>query len=444
MENLFNTVLRMSLTGSYVILMILLIRVFLKIAPKWISYALWLVAGFRLAFPFTIKTAISLFPKRTVNSGLVVDEVIGLMFGEKIISRGNYEPVSSFIAEKTAGTRWSDFVFRKETLMYIWFFGAAILMLYYVYSAWRIKRMLKSARQIEEYVFEADNITTPFVFGLTNPRIYLPKDLPERDQEHILLHEKIHVRRKDSLVKAISYFLLCIHWFNPLVWIAFHAMSSDMELSCDEKVLLEKGIHIKKNYAGSLLALASPTVSYSGSQLAFGHVSVKARIKNALNYRKPKFFISFIAIVTATVLGLGLSTTPIEGSVFKDVEASVQALEVNRTGSGYEIAYDEDKLHAYGRNYEGISNTLSYNILPKENIFDFELRRHTEILTAEIVFPSADKDALYFVVDLLEKKVLSKTIYDTEFQLSGITDEELIDMALSMKRLSIGVPKWKD
>lgn len=444
MENLFNTVLRMSLTGSYVILMILLIRVFLKIAPKWISYALWLVAGFRLAFPFTIKNAISLLPKRTVTSGLVVNEVIGLMFGEKIISRGNYEPISSFIAEKTAVTRWSDFVFRKETFMVVWLIGAVVFILYYVYSALRIKRMLKSARKIEEHIFEASNITTPFVFGLTEPNIYLPKDLSEKDRAHILLHEEIHVRRKDPLVKAISYLLLCIHWFNPLVWIAFHAMSSDMELSCDEKVLKEKGIHIKKNYAGSLLALASPTVSYSGSQLAFGHVSVKTRIKNALNYRKPKFFISFTAIVMAMVLGLGLSTTPIEGTVFKDVEASVQALEVNRARSGYEIAYDEDKLHAYGRNYEGIISTLSYNTIPKENVFDFELTRHSEILTVEIVFPSSDKDALYFVVDLLEKKVLSKTIYDSEFQLSGITDEELIDMALSMKRLSIWAPEWKN
>lgn len=444
MENLFYTVLTMSLIGCYVILMILLLRVFLIIAPKWISYALWLVAGFRLTFPLTIKNAISLLPKRTVTSGLVVDELIGLMFKNKKLSRGNYEPISSVIAEKTVVTRWSDFIFRKETLMYVWLIGAAVFMLYYVYSALRIKRMLKSARKIEEHIFEASNISTPFVFGLTEPRIYLPKDLSEKDRAHILLHEEIHVRRKDPLVKAISYFILCIHWFNPLVWIAFHAMSIDMEISCDEKVLMKKGIHIKKNYAGSLLALASPTVSYSGSQLAFGHVSVKSRIKNVLNYKKPKFLISFAAIVLATALGIGLSTTPMEGSVFKDVGASVQALEVNQAGRGYEIAYDAEKLHAYGINYEGIANTLSYNSLPKENVFDFVLTRDTEILTAEIVFPSSDKDALYFVVDLLEKKVKNKIIFETKYQLNGVTDEELIDMAISMKRLSIWAPEWND
>lgn len=444
MENLFSAVIRLSIMGSYVILLILFARLLLKKAPKWISYALWLAAGWRLILPLSISNPLSLIPKRTENSLLVIDELVSTVIGERRVNRGTYEPISSFISEKTTASGWLDFIAKLETLNYVWLFMASGLLLYYLYSAVKIRRMLRSARSVQGMIYEADNIETPFVFGLISPRIYLPKDLRKEDREHILRHEEIHVRRKDPLIKAVSYLILCIHWFNPLVWIAFYTMSIDMELSCDEKVLLEKGVHNKKTYASSLLSMASPTVGYSKSQLAFGQVSVKTRIKNALNFKRPKFFMTFFSFIFAVTLGFGLITNPIEGSWFENVEAAVHKIENESTGGRYQVAHDEEKLHAYGVNYSGVIGSNSYNLLPKENVFDFELTRDPEILTAEIVFPSSEKDAIYFSVNISKGTVLHKTISETDLELSNITDEELIDIAVSMKRISRGVTDWDD
>lgn len=444
MENLFSAVIRLSIMGSYVILVILFARLLLKKAPKWISYALWLAAGWRLILPLSISNPLSLIPKRSESSLLVIDELVSTVLVEKKVNRGTYEPISSFISEKTTASGWLDFITKQETLSYVWFFMASVLLLYYLYSSVKIRQMLRSARSVQGMIYEADNIDTPFVFGLISPRIYLPKDLREEDREHILHHEEIHVRRKDPLIKAVSYLILCIHWFNPLVWISFYAMSIDMELSCDEKVLLEKGVHNKKTYASSLLSMASPTVAYSKSQLAFGQVSVKTRIKNALNFKRPKFFMTFFSFIFAGILGIGLITNPIEGSWFENVDAAVHKIENESAGGRYQVAHDEDKLHAYGVNYNGIIGSISYNLMPKENVFDFELTRDPEILTAEIVFPSSEKDAIYFSVNISKGTVLHKTISETELEISKITDEELIDIAVSMKRISRGVTDWDD
>jgi hypothetical protein len=302
--------------------------------------------------------------------------------------------------------------------------------------------MLKSARRVQGMIYESEKISTPFVFGLLAPNIYLPLELREEDREHVLLHEEVHVKRKDPFIKALSYGILCVHWFNPLVWIAFQAMSTDMELSCDEKVLLKKGIPHKKAYARSLLALASPAVSYTKNQLAFGQGSAKVRIKNALNFKRPKFFASLFTLIFAVVIGIGLLTNPLEGSWFQNVEAAVQGVGIENAGGRYQVAYDEEKLHAYGKNYHGIIGSLSYNRLPKENLFDFELTRDPEILTAEIVFPSSEKEAIYFSVNLSQGIVLHKSIAATELELSQISDEVLMDIAVSMKRISRGITDW--
>lgn len=444
MDDVFNTVLRMSLTGSYAIVIILLVRASLKRAPKWITYVLWSVAGFRLMIPVTIKSPLSLLPKSTKNSGLLVDEVIRFFMGVKKISIGSYDPISLQIMEQTTSNSVLNHIWRKDTLIFIWLMGATLLILHYIYAVLKTSHRLKSARKIDGNVYEADHIKTPFVFGWTQPKIYLSCDLSLEEKEYILVHEEIHVRRKDTLVKTVFYGLVCIHWFNPLVWIAFSAMSADMELSCDEKVLKEKGIHIKKNYATSLLTLASPKVSYSKSQLAFGQGTVKARIKNALNYKKPRFFSSFLAVFVAVLVGIGLGTNPPKDPVLNQIISSYDLMEREEKGTQYELVYDKNALHAYGKNYIGILQTVSYSILPEKNVFDFNLVRGDEILTVEIVFPSSEKESLYFVVDLINNKVLHKAINEGEYQLSEITDEEFIDMAISIRRMTVPLTDWTE
>ena len=442
MANVLSVVLRLSILGSYAILVIMLARLLLKKAPKWISYALWLVAGWKLVFPISIQSTLAIYPRIRKESSRVIEELLSSVMGEKKIIRGIYEPVSPFISEKTTTSGWLDHILTQETLIIIWLLVASLLILNYTYSAMKIRQMLKSARKVYGIVYETEKISTPFVFGIMNPKIYLPVELSEEDREHILLHEEVHVRRKDPLIKGVAYLILCIHWFNPLVWIGFHAMSTDMELSCDEQVLLKKGTPHKKAYASSLLAMASPIVSYSKSKLAFGHVSVKSRIKNTLNFRRPKFFVTSFSLIFAVLLGFGLISHPVEDSWIDTVEAAVHKIENESSGGRYQVAYDEEKLYAYGVNYSGVIGSNSYSLLPKENVFDFELTREPEILTAEIVFPSSEKDAMYFSVNISNGTVLHKHISETEQELSRITDEELIDIAVSMKRISREVTDW--
>ena len=153
---------------------------------------------------------------------------------------------------------------------------------------------------------------------------------------------------------------------------------------------------------------------------------------------------TFFSFIFAVIIGIGLITNPIEGSWFQNVEAAVHKIENESSGGRYQVSHDEEKLHAYGVNYSGVFGSNSYNLLPKENVFDFELTREPEILTAEIVFPSSEKDAIYFSVNISKGTVLHKTISVTDLALSNITDEELVDIAVSMKRISRGVTDWDD
>jgi hypothetical protein len=174
----------------------------------------------------------------------------------------------------------------------------------------RLKRQLISAKFIEKNIFEAKNLKTPFVLGLIRPKIYLPVGLNVEERSYILLHEQTHIHRKDHIFKALAFLILAIHWFNPLVWIAFMLMSLDMELSCDERVLKEIDEEIKKPYANSLLSLAAGRHILNGSPLAFGEGNIKGRIKNVLNYKKPRFWVIAVSIIIVTAVGIGLMVNP--------------------------------------------------------------------------------------------------------------------------------------
>ena len=174
-----------------------------------------------------------------------------------------------------------------------------------------LKKQLKNSDLIEENIFEVKNLKTPFVLGVIKPKIYLPPGINAEEKKYILLHEQTHIQRKDHVIKILAFFILSIHWFNPLVWIAFILMSTDMELSCDERVLKEMNEDIKKPYANSLLSLAAERHILNGSPLAFSEGNVKGRIKNVLNYKKPRFWVVVIAIILVVGVTIGCSTNPI-------------------------------------------------------------------------------------------------------------------------------------
>ncbi|MDF1617902.1 M56 family metallopeptidase [Petrocella sp. FN5] len=312
MRELFLSVINMSLTASYVILCVIFIRLLLKKAPKVISYALWGVIAFRLIIPFSFESMFSLIP-RNINAVLIPHDIV---YQQSPQVNSGIEVVDSLVSNSlpapNVGASVNPLQIYTEIGTYIWILGIMVLLIYSVVSVLRLKRQLKGAQLIEQNIYHAQKLKTPFVLGLIRPRIYLPVDLSTTERSYILLHEQTHIQRKDHIIKILAFIILSIHWFNPLVWIAFLLMSTDMELSCDERVLKEMNEEIKKPYANSLLSLATGRHILNGSPLAFGEGNVKGRIINVLNYKKPVFWVVIVALITVIAVSVGLMSNPQE------------------------------------------------------------------------------------------------------------------------------------
>ncbi|WAA12652.1 M56 family metallopeptidase [Fervidibacillus halotolerans] len=326
MTERFLTVVNMSLTASYVILFVILVRMLLKKSPKFISYALWSVVAFRLIFPFSFESVFSLMPRNT-NVSPISNDMIDQQ--NPLIDSG-IEAVDSFVnhsfSSPTNEVSVNPLQNYIEVGSYIWIAGVIALLIYSIISIFALKRQLKDAKLIEKNIYQANNLKTPFVFGFFRPRIYLPIGLNKEEQNYILLHEQIHIRRKDHLIKPFAFFIVSVHWFNPLVWIAFRLMNTDMELSCDEKVLKVMDGNIKKPYATSLLSLATKKHILNGSPLSFGEGDVKRRITNVLNYKKPSFRIILFSIIIVGIVGIGLLANPKTSASLSDSSYHVKEI----------------------------------------------------------------------------------------------------------------------
>lgn len=308
MEQLFLQVLNMSLTASYVIVFVMIVRLCLKKSPKIFSYGLWSVVFFRLVCPFSFESLYSLLPQRAevipsdimyaqtpqINSGIAsVDQVINSIL-PPATPTASVNPIQIWI---TIGA-------------IVWVIGILVLFLYSLVTVRRLHRHLQSVEELSNGIYEVQGLQTPFVFGLIKPSIYLPTGLSIHERSYILTHEKTHIRRFDHIIKPIAFIVLCIHWFNPLVWISFLLMSEDMELSCDERVIKELGSNIKKDYATSLLALSTGRRIIGGCPLAFGENDTRSRIKNILNYKKLTFWGALILVIAVGIIGIGLISNP--------------------------------------------------------------------------------------------------------------------------------------
>lgn len=371
MLELFLTTLNMSLTASYVILFVILARLLLKKAPKIISYALWSAAAFRLVFPFSFESMFSLFPRSTNNSVIppkIIQQSSPLMdSGITAVSslvRGAFPAVDS-------GTKLNSLLMYANIGAFIWIVGAAVLLLYSVGSVVILKRQLKHAEWVEDNIYEARNLKTPFVLGLVRPKIYLPMGMSIEEKKYILLHEQTHIRRKDHIIKALAFIILSFHWFNPLVWIAFILMSTDMELSCDEQVLKKMDADVKKPYAASLLSLAVGKHIMNGSPLAFGEGSIKARIKNVLKYKRPRSWVMAFSIIFVIAIGIGLIANP-KTTILTKAEESLLPEKI-------EVHEELWKAHTpYIGNASAVGKLIGLLTMPSDVQYD-----HMELKTSE-------------------------------------------------------------
>ena len=367
MHRLFPIVCNMSLTASVVILAVLAVRLLLRRAPKVFSYALWAVVLFRLLCPVSVTSAVSLMgalgapaQERTQRTSAVeyVPADIMIRGTAPAVTQLPQPPLPaetggavSDAPADTAPAAVPAMSFNEPVfiLTLIWLAGMVLLLAYSLVSLLRLRRRLVGTVRLRDNIYLADHIPSPFVMGLFRPKIYLPSTLTETERGYILRHEQYHLRRRDHVVKLLSFLALCVHWFNPLVWAAFILAGKDMEMSCDEAVVRELGEDIRADYSASLLSLATGRRIVAGMPLAFGEGDTGSRIRNLLNWKRPRPWVMAVCAVVCVGLIALCAANPggtdaadgEENGSWPSVEAYVQDVMLSQTEVSY-YAYNAD------------------------------------------------------------------------------------------------------
>lgn len=362
METLFLTIVNMSLTASYVIAVVLLVRLLFKRAPKKYAYLLWAVVLFRLVCPVALSSELSVFNLPSFDMTAAQQESdIALSYIPPEI--GIAEQPKMTVGITAMNTRINDSLppgnpvasanpmqLALALATAVWGIGAALLLSYGAIAYWRLHRRLATAVRLEPGVYASDRISSPFILGLFRPRIYLPFGLDPSARAYVLRHERCHLRRGDHLIKAVAFLVLALHWFNPLVWIAFGRMTRDMEMSCDERVLAESGPGSAQAYSACLLALATDRRLPSAGPLAFGESVIGERVRNALRYRQPRrSLVAALAVLCALVIAAcatnpaassgGEGRSDLYGSYRFHSQVYMHPLSSAYAGEGYEAQY---------------------------------------------------------------------------------------------------------
>lgn len=308
LDILFLSVLNMSITAALAIVVVLIVRLFLKKAPKFCSYALWAVVLFRLLCSFSFESKISLLPisKTPIPQDIVYRAEPKINTGFHFVDQA----VNSLLPTPNMGASVNPLQVWVFVGGVIWAIGIVFMLIYSMIQYVKLKRKLIGSAPMRNHIYLADHINSPFVMGLINPRIYLPSPMTAAEQAFIIAHEQYHIKRLDHITRILAFIALTIHWFNPLVWLAFILSEKDMEMSCDEAVMKKMKIDIRAEYSRSLLRFATDRKVISATPLTFGEGDTKNRVKNVMEYKRPMLWVSIIAVIVVISVAVGLINSP--------------------------------------------------------------------------------------------------------------------------------------
>lgn len=310
MESLFYHLLNFSINAGWIVFAVLILRMLLKKAPRWLVCLLWAIVGVRLIFPFSIESVFSLIPSAetvppeivyqqepTIHSGIaavnsVVNPVIGEYFAPEPASSVNPLRVLGFVAS------WA------------WLLGFVLMIGYMLFGYLWLRYRLQTATKRCGNIYESENVASPFILGIFRPHIYLPYGLDEATFSYVIAHEKAHLARCDHLIKPLAFLLLAVYWFQPLFWVAYILLCRDIEYACDEKVIKDESEEARRAYSMALLSCSIHRRSIAACPLAFGEVGVRERVKNVMNYKKPAFWIILLAVIAIVVTAVCFLTNP--------------------------------------------------------------------------------------------------------------------------------------
>ena len=310
MEMIFLDLINLSITASWLILAVLLMRLVFRKAPRWIFCVLWGLVALRLICPFSLASALSLIP----SAQTLPQEILTTASPEIHSGIGGVDwlvnPILSGALAPAPGDSVNPTQVWSFVLSRLWAAGAAAVLLYGVVSYLILRRRMATATLLQDHIKQSERVGSPFVLGLFRPTIYLPYTLAEADREYVIAHEQTHIRRKDHWWKLAGFVLLAVYWFHPLLWVAYLLLCRDMELACDEKVVRGMEKEKRRAYAEALLRCAARRQGMAVCPLAFGEIGVKSRIKNVMKYKEPARWIIVLTIIAAAAAAVCLMTVP--------------------------------------------------------------------------------------------------------------------------------------
>ena len=362
MEQFISQLARQSVAAGWVILVLVLLRPLLKKLPRAFVCLLWALAAVRLMVPSAVKSPVSLMPQRVANPVQFIP-----IAPTPVLSAAPAQAAAQAAAPaaRSAGQVISGL------LPWLWLAGAAAMGLYALYSYIRLINRVQVSIRVGDRLYISDNVASPFILGIFRPKIYLPSEMDRAQAQLVLAHERSHLRRGDHLWKPLGYTLLCLHWFNPLCWVAYLLFCRDMEQACDEAVIKDMPAQEKKAYSAALLKCSLPRSAISACPLAFGEVGVKQRIRGVLNYRKPKFWVLAVSGLVCVTLAACFLTDPVKGEtpVAEPTGSGKETVSPNLNDS--QIRF-ETTIYAYPTSESRAVGTLTpgeaYTLVETENV----------------------------------------------------------------------------
>ena len=311
MAAVFLKLLNLSISASWLVLAVLVLRLVSKRSPKWVNVLLWGIVALRLVLPFSIESALSLIPSAETVSPAAVqfDPAPTITSGVSVIDNAVNPSLSEhFAAVPTASV--NPLYVWTEIAGWVWLIGLGAMLLYALVSYLRLRRRVSVSLPVQDHIYLCDAISSPFILGVVKPHIYLPSGLDEVQRQNVLAHEQAHLARRDHWWKPLGFALLAVYWFNPVLWLAYTLLCRDIELACDERVIRTMDESAVKTYSTVLLACSMPRKAVITCPLAFGEVGVKERVRNALHYKKPAFWVVAASVAVCVVVAVCFLTDP--------------------------------------------------------------------------------------------------------------------------------------
>ena len=351
MDDVFLKLVNLSISASWLILAVLVLRFVLKKAPKWVMPLLWGVVALRLVCLFSIESALSLIPSaETIPSEIVTETREPVLYEQATLDIVT-NPTLPSAAEVPVGLSRQQAQVDFNIYSVLWLAGMAALLVHALVSAGKLKKKLATAILLRDNIYESEFVDSPFVFGVVQPNIYLPMHMDEGTAAHVIAHERAHLARRDHWWKVLGYLVLALHWFNPLVWVAYILFCRDIELACDERVVKGLDGAARADYSQALLSCAAPKRAVAACPLAFGEGNIKTRVKSALHYKKPAFWVAAAAVLAVVIVAVCFLTNPksdinaetLLGTSRGEITRVSVAMEETSSGEEYRMSTPEIK-----------------------------------------------------------------------------------------------------